>query len=312
MPEQKIKLPQDEESHETPIKKKARTGSPSGTQTSALKRKRVAPEEWEEDWDIIRELRRVKDAPVDTVGCDKLADSDAPIDVYRFHVLIAAMLSSQTKDAKTAEAMTKLKAMPGGLTAESVLTQSDASLAELIKSACFHNTKAKNIRKTASILQAKHASLVPSVLSDLLALPGVGPKMATLVLGCAFGNVSEGICVDTHVHRICSLLGWGCLACESCQQPEHTRQALESWLPVELWGELTLCLVGLGQQTQTDRLKLFDRAMGSSMPRKTARFLYKIGYKPPAGKFELWKDALWYGEDGLVLTDAIKEFLEED
>ena len=44
-------------------------------------------------------------------------------------------------------------------------------------------------------------------MKDLVALPGVGPKMANLILQIAFDKV-DGISVDTHVHRISQRLGW--------------------------------------------------------------------------------------------------------
>lgn len=57
--------------------------------------------------------------------------------------------------------------------------------------------------------------------------PGVGPKMAYLVMKSAW-NVIDGIGVDTHVHRISNRLGW---VKSSTKQPEDTRKALEDWLP---------------------------------------------------------------------------------
>ena len=60
-----------------------------------------------------------------------------------------------------------------------------------------------------------------------VALPGVGPKMAHLVMDIAWGNVT-GIAVDTHVHRISNRLGW---VKKPTKDPEDTRKALEDWLP---------------------------------------------------------------------------------
>jgi len=60
-----------------------------------------------------------------------------------------------------------------------------------------------------------------------VALPGVGPKMAHLVMDIAWGNVT-GIAVDTHVHRISNRLGW---VKKTTKYPENTRKALEDWLP---------------------------------------------------------------------------------
>ena len=48
---------------------------------------------------------------------------------------------------------------------------------------------------------------MPNTFEDLIALPGVGPKMAHLVLQCSF-DIVVGISVDTHVHRIAHWLKW--------------------------------------------------------------------------------------------------------
>ena len=48
-------------------------------------------------------------SPVDLMGCDKLADSKAEPHVQKYQCLIALMLSSQTKDEITSNAMKKLK-----------------------------------------------------------------------------------------------------------------------------------------------------------------------------------------------------------
>lgn len=58
-------------------------------------------------------------------------------------------------------------------------------------------------------------------------------------------NVTSGIGVDTHVHRICNRLGW---VEKKTKTPEDTRKQLESWLPKELWKELNHLLVGFGQE----------------------------------------------------------------
>jgi endonuclease-3 len=49
--------------------------------------------------------------------------------------------------------------------------------------------------------------VTPSTYKEVMALPGVGPKMTLLYLQIATGKV-EGIAVDTHVHRIANRLKW--------------------------------------------------------------------------------------------------------
>jgi endonuclease III len=46
-------------------------------------------------------MRLKKDAPVDSMGCEKVTDHKAPESVKRFQILVGLMLSSQTKDGKS-------------------------------------------------------------------------------------------------------------------------------------------------------------------------------------------------------------------
>ncbi|GMN29513.1 hypothetical protein TIFTF001_050608 [Ficus carica] len=82
----------------------------------------------------------------------------------------------------------------------------------------------------------KYSGDIPRSLEELLLLPGIGPKMAHLVMNVAWNDV-QGICVDTHVHRICNRLGW--VSRPGTKQktltPEETRGALQMWLPKEEW-----------------------------------------------------------------------------
>lgn len=81
------------------------------------------------------------------------------------------------------------------------------------------------IKRTSAVLKAKYNCDIPATLEELIALPGVGPKMAHLAMQVAWKNV-VGIGVDTHVHRISNRLGW-----VKTNTPEQTRMALEEWLP---------------------------------------------------------------------------------
>jgi len=72
------------------------------------------PVNWEEVYDSTKEMRRNVVAPVDTMGCESLAEPTQPPKVQRFQTLVALMLSSQTKDTVTAVAMKRLQEeLPG-------------------------------------------------------------------------------------------------------------------------------------------------------------------------------------------------------
>lgn len=72
------------------------------------------PANWEEIYALTREMRNENIAPVDTMGCESLADRKRSPRDQRFQTLVALMLSSQTKDTVTAVAMRGMQErMPG-------------------------------------------------------------------------------------------------------------------------------------------------------------------------------------------------------
>ncbi|TFK10405.1 Ig kappa chain V-IV region B17 [Platysternon megacephalum] len=206
------------------------------------KRLKWEPGNWRQQLDNIREMRRNKDAPVDQMGAEKCFDSSAPPEVMRYQVLLSLMLSSQTKDQVTSAAMLRLR--EHGLTVDNVLQTDDVTLGQLIYPVGFWKNKAKYIKQTTAILKQQYGSDIPSTVRELVNLPGVGPKMAHLVMDIAWNNVT-GIGVDTHVHRISNRLKW---VKKETKTPEETRVALEDWLPRDLWSEINWLLVGFGQQ----------------------------------------------------------------
>ncbi|CAL9733973.1 endonuclease III homolog 1 [Monosporozyma servazzii] len=209
----------------------------------------------------LRQLRAKIETPVDTVGgstlpftigkkCGIERDQIIPIN-YRVQVLIGVMLSSQTKDEMTARAFYNLMkycqeelGSTQGITVKSLQQIDEKTMDELINCVGFHTRKANYIKRTCDILAEKYACDIPTNDTDLLALPGVGPKMTYLTLQKAWGKM-DGICVDVHVHRFCQLFHW--VDAKKCKDPNSTRITLESWLPVQLWKEINVLLVGLGQ-----------------------------------------------------------------
>ena len=189
-----------------PKKRPPRAAPPSAKRAKATTPVVTMPPGFKDEWRLIKELRKDRTAVVDTMGCERLADPQASEKDRRYHVLVSLMLSSQTKDTVNAAVMGALKAR--GLSVKRILDEtSEDEFHELIKPVGFHNVKTKNIRKATQILRDEYDEEVPSTMEELLALPGVGPKMALLVLKCAF-DITAGISVDTHVHRISNQLGW--------------------------------------------------------------------------------------------------------
>ena len=111
----------------------------------------------------------------------------------------------------------------------------------LIFPVSFFRTKARHVKAAARQLLETHGGRVPTSLEELLALPGVGRKTATLVLILSYGS-RDHICVDTHVHRLANRLGW-----VRTSTPDRTEQALYRVVPRRLWADVNLRLVTWGQ-----------------------------------------------------------------
>ena len=202
-----------------------------------------APENWKDIYNAVKEMRKDRLAPVDTMGCETLAEEHLSAVDKRFQTLIALMLSSQTKDTTNAVAMRRLQQElpPPGLTLGNILNVEPTKLNEMIYVVGFHNNKTRYIKRAAEILRDEHKGDIPDTIEGLMALPGVGPKMAYLCMSAAWGRI-EGIGVDVHVHRITNLWGW-----HKTKDPEQTRLTLQDWLPRENWHEINHLLVGFGQ-----------------------------------------------------------------
>jgi len=156
-----------------------------------------------------------------------------------FQVLIATMLSAQTKDAVTFEASTRLFARAPTLHKLAELPVQ--SIERLIYPVSFYRNKARHVKKACRQLASRFGGKVPTTMDELLSLPGVGRKTANLVLILAYHS-DINICVDTHVHRIANRLGW-----VRTKTPEQTEQALYDVVPRRWWASINLYLVTWGQ-----------------------------------------------------------------
>lgn len=219
----------------------------------------MAPDGWAHTLATIKRFRAEGPvAAVDSMGCEKIADVDGDAvddDRYRRYLtLTSAMLSSQTRDEINHAAMGRLRAH--GCTPARVAATDEDALDALLNPVGFHRRKAQYLRATAKILLEEYDGDIPRSVEALCALPGVGPKMAYLVMNVAWRQPT-GICVDVHVHRISERLGWvpptviGKNGSPRKKTPEDTRAALESWLPREEWIDVNPLLVGFGQLTCT-------------------------------------------------------------
>lgn len=120
-----------------------------------------------------------------------------------FQLLVATILAAQCTDARVNLVTPELfKKYP---TVADFAHADEKDIETLIYSTGFYRNKAKNIVACAKALMEKHGGDVPDTMEELLSLPGVGRKIANLLLGDVFNKPC--IVVDTHCKRIANLLG---------------------------------------------------------------------------------------------------------
>ncbi|KAL1345203.1 endonuclease III homolog 2, chloroplastic [Arachis hypogaea] len=205
------------------------------------------PPHWEKVLEGIRKMMSFsKDGPVDSMESEEAADTVPPKE-RRFAVLASTVLSSQTK-GHVSQGATKRLRLNGLLTADTINKADEETIRKLIYPVGFYKRKASNLKKIADICLMKYDGDIPNSVEELLLLPGVGPKIAYLVMILGWNNV-QGICVDTHVHRICNRLGWVSRAGtkQKTSTPEETRKALQRWLPREEWVPINPLMVDFGR-----------------------------------------------------------------
>jgi endonuclease-3 len=184
---------------------------------------------------VMRRLARAIEG-LDEPAVEKIAEEQQE---DPFQVLIATMLSAQTRDAVTADASRRLFRV--ARTPRTMARLSTAEIEKLIYPVSFYRNKAVHVAETCRRLVSRFGGRVPSTMTELLTLPGVGRKTANLVLILAHRS-AENICVDTHVHRISNRLGW-----VRTRTPEETEHALYAAVPRKWWPVINLYLVTWGQ-----------------------------------------------------------------
>ncbi len=179
---------------------------------------------------ILREVVKKWRSPAVTIVSQREGDP--------FKVLISCILSLRTQDKTTGAASERLFALAG--TPDLMVRLDREVIEKAIYPVGFYRNKAAQIIEICRVLLERYEGRVPDEIDGLLQFKGVGRKTANLVVTLGFGK--PGICVDTHVHRICNR--WGYVRTGS---PEETEFTLRDKLPREYWLIINDLLVTFGQ-----------------------------------------------------------------
>lgn len=154
-------------------------------------------------------------------------------------LLLAVMMAAQCTDDRVNQVTKELfKRFPDA----SAIAQADPEEIEsMLRSLSLYRNKAKNIQAASRILVEKFNGQVPPSIDELVMLPGVARKTATMVLYYAYG-INAGVTVDTHVKRLSERIGLS-----KQTDIDKIEKDLIRLLPNSEWGNCFVCLTFHGR-----------------------------------------------------------------
>ncbi|MFN2363369.1 MAG: endonuclease III [Halarsenatibacteraceae bacterium] len=169
-----------------------------------------------------------------------------------FELLVATILSAQTTDIQVNKVTEDL--FEEYNTPDDFAKLNPEELADKIKSIGLYRNKSKFIVESSRIILADFDGQVPRDFSDLLKLPGVGRKTASVVLVGAFST--PAFPVDTHVFRVSNRLGLA-----DSDNVEEVEKQLKELIPEELWADMHHWLIFHGREVCKARSPKCDICM---------------------------------------------------
>ena len=182
-----------------------------------------------------------------------------------FELLTATILSAQCTDRRVNEvtpALFERYPTPAALAAAE-----PEELEPQIQSTGFFRMKSRSLVGMARALVERHGGVVPSDMSALVKLPGVGRKTANVVLGHALGV--PGFPVDRHVLRVANRLGL-----VNSDDAEAVEARLCAMLPPARWTRASDTLILHGRRICRPR-PLCDRCL----VRRNCTYFKNLGAK---------------------------------
>lgn len=163
-----------------------------------------------------------------------------------WRLLVMGRLSAQCTDARVNIVCRELfRVFPDAYS----MAVGDLEVIEQIVKPCgLYRTKAKNIKDSAILLIEKYGGRLPDNMDELLEFPGVGRKIANLLLGDIFGKAA--VVCDTHCIRISGRLG---MYPEREKNPERIERILREIIDPAEGSDYCHRIVNFGREVCTAR-----------------------------------------------------------
>jgi len=152
--------------------------------------------------------------------------------------LVAVILSARTRDEQVLKLFPRfLNAFP---TVKELAKSTPKRIEGYIRSIGMYRQKARNLHKMAIVVEKRFKGKIPNTMEELITLPGVGRKTASVVLVTSFSK--SAIAVDTHVYRVANRLGW-----VKTNTPEKTEKALLKMVSISWQSTVNRVFVKFGR-----------------------------------------------------------------
>lgn len=163
-----------------------------------------------------------------------------------WRLLVMGRLSVQCTDARVnvvcKELFTKYP------TAADMAAADIEELERIVRPCGLYRVKADNLREASRLLVERYGGVLPDTMEELLTFPGVGRKIANLLLGDIFGY--DAVVCDTHCMRICGRLGF---YPEALRDPVRIERLLRPIMPAGEGSDFCHRIVWLGREVCTAR-----------------------------------------------------------
>jgi endonuclease-3 len=157
-----------------------------------------------------------------------------------FQLLISTVLSQRALDETTDMVSSRLFAV--ARTPEDILKLGRSKLEQIIRPSGPFRQKAKKIIEISKALERDYRNSFPRTREELMALHGVGPKTADIVLSYGYGE--PVIAVDTHVEVCSKRIGFA----RQKAKYEEIRASLEELVPARERFIVNLGFVNFGKE----------------------------------------------------------------
>lgn len=131
----------------------------------------------------------------------------------------------------------------------------------------YYKTKARHLKMTSKMIMDQYDGEIPRTITQLTELPGVGRKVANVILNESF-SINEGIAVDTHCITVSRRLHLS-----RHKDAKRIEIDLMRKIPREQWQNTSNLLITLGRDTCQARKKECHRcALMDICPSSDAKY----------------------------------------